>query len=76
MVPNYFVLIINTVLKCLEIAFLLQWHNHFSKTEDRHLKHTKHVFDCLSKVHIKLEMCKCNFFKAQIHYLGDMTSEN
>ena len=41
----------------------------YLKTKIEHLNHFQQVFDYLCKTNIKLKLTKCDFFKAQLHYL-------
>ena len=69
--PAYFQRLINEVLQGLPFArgylddILI-----FSKTYDEHLDHIKQVFQRLREADLKLKREKCEFFQAEIYYLG------
>ena len=46
------------------------------KTDKQHLDHIRGVFDQLQTANIKLKLTKCDFFKSQIHYLGQLLSQD
>ena len=46
----------------------------YSKTFQKHLEDVKKVLKCLREKGVKLNLKKCNFFKAEIRYLGRLVS--
>ena len=46
----------------------------FSQIEEEHLKHIEIIFKKLKKTGLKLKELKCDFFKKEIHYLGNLIS--
>ena len=46
----------------------------FSQNELEHLKHIEIIFKKLKKAGLKLKESKCDFFKKEIHYLGNLIS--
>ena len=46
----------------------------FSKNEVEHLVHLEEVFHCLRQARLKMKHSKCDFFKSEIHYLGQLIS--
>ena len=47
----------------------------YSKNEKEHLKHIEIIFQKLKEAGLKLKESKCDFFKREIHYLGDLISD-
>ena len=69
--PAYFQRLINKMLIGLDFAFgYLDDILVYSPDVPTHLKHIRQLFQRLSKADLKLNMAKCNFFKAHIQYLG------
>ena len=46
----------------------------YSKSEKEHLDDIWQVFYCFCKANIMLKLIKCDFLKAQIHYIGHLLS--
>ena len=46
----------------------------YSKTEDEHLVHLRTVLERFMENGLKLKLCKCNFFRTEINYLGHKVS--
>ena len=46
----------------------------FSKTSDEHVEHVRQVLRQLRTNGIKLKPDKCNFFRKEVHYLGQIVS--
>ena len=46
----------------------------FSQNEQEHFKHIKIIFKKIKKAGLKLKESKCDFFKKEIHYLGNLIS--
>ena len=46
----------------------------FSNNEVEHLQHLETVFKRLQEAGLKLKESKCDYFRAQIHYLDHMLS--
>ena len=44
----------------------------FSNNQVEHLQHLETVFKRLHEAGLKLKKLRCDFFRAQIHYLGHM----
>ena len=74
--PAYFQQLISIVLQdCSDFAMVyLDDIIIFSQNEQEHLKHIESIFKKLKKAGLKLEESKCNFFKQEIHYLGNLIS--
>ena len=73
--PSYFQQLMNQVLWGLDFAIAyLDDIVILSNNELEHLQHLKTVFKRLQDASLKLKESKCNFFRSQIHYLGDMLS--
>ena len=73
--PAYFQLHLNKVLKGLKFAMTyLDNIIIFSQDESQHLEHLEIVFSCLWEAGLKKKHSKCDFFKSQIHYLGQLIS--
>ena len=47
----------------------------FSKTPEEHIERLRGVFEKLSSAGLKLKPSKCEFFKAEINYLGHVVSK-
>ena len=74
-VPSYFQQLMNQVLQGLDFAIAyLDDIVIFSNNEVEHLQHLETVFKRLQEAGLKLKESKCDFFRAQIHYLGHMLS--
>ena len=75
--PAYFQLLMNQVLEGLNFAMTyLDDMIIFSNSEEEHLLYLEEVFCQLRKAGLKMNQSKCNFFKSQIHYLGNLISED
>jgi hypothetical protein len=48
----------------------------FSKTEEEHYAHLSHVQSCLRQGGQKAKMSKCDFFKAELKFLGHIVSSS
>ena len=48
----------------------------FSETYEEHLHHLCSVFKKFQKAGLKIKLCKCQFFKTHLHYLGHRISAN
>ena len=73
--PAYFQLLMNKVLKGLKFAITyLDDIIIFSQNELQHLEHLEIVFSCLREAGLKMKCSKCDFFKSEIHYLGQLIS--
>ena len=73
--PSYFQQLMNQVLQGLDFAIAyLDNIVIFSKNELEHLQHLETVFKRLQDAGLKLKESKCDFFRSQIHYLGNMLS--
>ena len=73
--PAYFQLLMNLVLHGINFAFAyLDDILIFSKNEEEHLKHLQMVFQRLETAGLKLKKKKCDFFKAELQYLGHIIS--
>ena len=46
----------------------------FSQDESQHLEHLEIIFSHLRKAGLKMKCSKCDFFKSEIHYLGNLIS--
>ena len=69
----YFQQLMNQVLQGLDVAIVyLNDIVIFSNNEVEHLQHLETVFKRLQDPGLKLKESKCDFFRAQIHYLGHM----
>jgi hypothetical protein len=74
--PGYFQRLINEVLNGAE-HFAIGYLDDiliFSKTHEEHICHLKDIFTRLRRAKLKLKMEKCQFFRAEIHYLGHLIS--
>ena len=74
--PAYFQQLISMVLQdCSE--FMMAYLDDiiiFSRNEHEHLKHIQIIFQKLIDAGLKLKESKCDFFKKEIHYLGQLIS--
>ena len=48
----------------------------YSLAWKEHLYHLEVVFKHLKEANLKLKLCKCQFFKKHLHYLGHLISEH
>ena len=46
----------------------------FSKSWEEHLEHLNIIFNRFKSAGLKIKLCKCQFFKRQLHYLGHTIS--
>ena len=73
--PAYFQLLMNKVLKGLKFAMMyLDDIIIFSQDGSQRLEHLEIVFSCLQEAGLKMKRSKCDFFKSEIHYLGQLIS--
>ena len=73
--PAYFQLLINKILEGLSYAMTyLDDIIIFSKNEEDHLRQLEEVFHRLRQAGLKMKCLKCDFFKNEIHYLGNLIS--
>ena len=74
--PAYFQQLISIVLQDCS-NFMMAYLDDiiiFSQNKEDHLKHIEIIFKKLKKADLKLKESKCDFFKKEIHYLGNLIS--
>ena len=73
--PACFQLLMNKVLKGLKFTMTyLDDIIIFRQDESQHLEHLEIVFSHLQEAGLKMKHSKCDFFKSEIHYLGQLIS--
>ena len=73
--PAYFQQLISIGLQdCSDFAMAYLDDIIFSQNEQEHLKHIEIILKKLKKAGLKWKESKCDFFKKEIHYLGNLIS--
>jgi hypothetical protein len=76
--PTNFICLMNNVFRKLLDRFVLVFIDDiliYSKNREEHEEHPKLVLQVLREHQLYANLCKCDFFQKQVHYLSHVISE-